>query len=74
MLKSLLENYIALADTIIKVKPAGAKGQYIKSITLSNTMGPGYPCGCAEGQQQQIIVAYKLNQKIIGPVTAGAKA
>jgi large subunit ribosomal protein L1 len=36
----LLENYIALADTIIKVKPAGAKGQYIKSITLSNTMGP----------------------------------
>jgi len=37
----LLENYLTLIDTIIKVKPAGAKGQYIKSITLSTTMGPG---------------------------------
>jgi large subunit ribosomal protein L1 len=39
--EKLLQNYIALADTIIKVKPAGAKGTYIKSITLSTTMGPG---------------------------------
>lgn len=37
----LLENYLALIDTIIKVKPSGAKGTYIKSITLSTTMGPG---------------------------------
>ena len=40
---SLLENYITLAETLIKVKPTGAKGQYIKSITLSTTMGPGVP-------------------------------
>ena len=38
---ALLENYLTLIDTIIKVKPAGAKGQYLKSITLSTTMGPG---------------------------------
>ena len=37
----LLENYLALIDTLIKVKPAGAKGTYMKSITLSSTMGPG---------------------------------
>lgn len=39
--EQLLENYIALVDTLIKVKPSGAKGQYIKSVTLSTTMGPG---------------------------------
>ncbi|MGI6361311.1 MAG: 50S ribosomal protein L1 [Bacillota bacterium] len=39
--KQLLENYLTLVDTLIKVKPAAAKGQYIKSITLSSTMGPG---------------------------------
>lgn len=39
----LLENYIALCETLIKVKPSGAKGQYIKSITMSTTMGPGIP-------------------------------
>ncbi len=38
--EKLLENYLALAETILRVKPAGAKGQYIKSITLSTTMGP----------------------------------
>ena len=37
----LLDNYIALAQTLIKVKPSGAKGQYIKSVTMSTTMGPG---------------------------------
>ncbi len=39
--EQLLENYIALADTLIKVKPSGAKGQYMKTITISTTMGPG---------------------------------
>lgn len=37
----LLDNYVALAQTLIKVKPSGAKGQYIKSVTMSTTMGPG---------------------------------
>ena len=37
----LIENLTTLVDTIVKVKPSGAKGQYIKSITVSSTMGPG---------------------------------
>ena len=37
----LIDNLTALVDTLIKVKPSGAKGQYIKSITVSSTMGPG---------------------------------
>jgi large subunit ribosomal protein L1 len=37
----LLENLRTLVDQLIKVKPAAAKGQYIKGITISSTMGPG---------------------------------
>ena len=37
----LLENYRALIGAIIKAKPAAAKGQYIRSLTFSSTMGPG---------------------------------
>ena len=36
----LLENYNTVMDAIIKAKPAAAKGQYIKSIAVSTTMGP----------------------------------
>lgn len=39
--EKLVGNYTALLDTIVKVKPAAAKGQYIKNITISSTMGPG---------------------------------
>lgn len=39
----LLENYRVIVDTIIKARPAAAKGQYIKTCTLSSTMGPGVP-------------------------------
>lgn len=39
--EQLLQNYMTLADTLVKVKPAGAKGQYMRTITLSCTMGPG---------------------------------
>jgi len=37
----LLENLTALMEDLIKAKPAGAKGQYIRRITLAGTMGPG---------------------------------
>ncbi|MBR1975432.1 MAG: 50S ribosomal protein L1 [Clostridia bacterium] len=39
--EKLVENYTALMDAIIKAKPAAAKGQYLKSVTLASTMGPG---------------------------------
>ena len=39
--EQLLQNYMTLAYTLVKVKPAGAKGQYMKTITMSCTMGPG---------------------------------
>ena len=37
----LLENYLAVVDEIMRAKPAAAKGRYLKSLTLSTTMGPG---------------------------------
>ncbi len=37
----LVENYVALYEAIVKAKPAAAKGQYINSISVSSTMGPG---------------------------------
>ena len=39
--EKLIENYNTLLDAIIKAKPSAAKGQYIKSITIASTMGPG---------------------------------
>ena len=39
--EKLLENFNALLDAIIKAKPAALKGQYIKSVAVASTMGPG---------------------------------
>jgi large subunit ribosomal protein L1 len=39
--RDLLENYAALIDEIVRAKPAAAKGRYLRTITLSTTMGPG---------------------------------
>ena len=41
--EKLQQNFQALIDTLIRVKPAAAKGQYIRSITVASTMGPGVP-------------------------------
>ena len=39
--EKLVENFTALYDAIVKAKPAAAKGHYVKSVTVTSTMGPG---------------------------------
>ena len=39
--QNLVDNAAALIDSIVKAKPAAAKGKYLRSITVSSTMGPG---------------------------------
>jgi len=39
--QNLIENAHALVDSIVKAKPAAAKGKYLKSVPMSSTMGPG---------------------------------
>ena len=39
--QKLVENYAALYTEILRVKPSSAKGKYVKSISVSSTMGPG---------------------------------
>jgi large subunit ribosomal protein L1 len=39
--RRLVENYAALIEEIVRAKPAAAKGRYIKTVTLTSTMGPG---------------------------------
>jgi large subunit ribosomal protein L1 len=41
--ESLVENYAAVLDEILRAKPASSKGRYLKSITITTTMGPGIP-------------------------------
>ncbi|MFN2544894.1 MAG: 50S ribosomal protein L1 [Actinomycetota bacterium] len=38
--KALVENYLAVVDEIMRAKPSSAKGKYIKTLSLSSTMGP----------------------------------
>ena len=39
--EKLQQNFHALMDALVKAKPAAAKGQYVKSVSVSSTMGPG---------------------------------
>jgi large subunit ribosomal protein L1 len=39
--RQLLENYAAVIDEVIRAKPSAAKGRYLRSITITPTMGPG---------------------------------
>ena len=46
--EQLQENYTALLDAILKAKPSALKGQYLKSVTLATTMGPGVKVSTAK--------------------------
>ncbi|HUZ28222.1 MAG TPA: 50S ribosomal protein L1 [Solirubrobacteraceae bacterium] len=39
--RALLENYAAVIDELVRAKPSAAKGRYLRSVTLTTTMGPG---------------------------------
>jgi large subunit ribosomal protein L1 len=48
--QSLIENVHALVDSVVKAKPSAAKGKYLKSVTMSSTMGPGITIDTAHVQ------------------------
>ncbi len=50
--KQLIENAGAFVQAIIKAKPSGAKGNYLKKISLSSTMGPSYRINIETATQQ----------------------
>src|SRR6185369_3897746 len=39
----LIDNYAAVLDEVLRVKPSAAKGKYLKKVTVATTMGPGVP-------------------------------
>ena len=41
--RALVENYAAALDEVVRLKPAAAKGRYLKKVTFTTTMGPGVP-------------------------------
>jgi large subunit ribosomal protein L1 len=41
--RALIENYAAALDEVIRLKPAAAKGKYVKKVAITTTMGPGVP-------------------------------
>jgi large subunit ribosomal protein L1 len=47
--KQIAENVSAFIDAVVKAKPAGAKGTYIKKVSISSTMGPGVKIDMAAG-------------------------
>jgi large subunit ribosomal protein L1 len=61
--QKLLDNYTAVMDEIIRAKPAGAKGKYIRSATLATTMGPGIRVDTGKAADRELVGA-----------TAGASA
>lgn len=46
--QKLQQNFVTLVDAIIKAKPAAAKGQYLKSVVVASTMGPGIKVNAAK--------------------------
>jgi len=48
--EQLLENFNVLLNALLKARPSAAKGRYLKAITVSSTMGPGFEVDTARAQ------------------------
>lgn len=48
------DNFAALMDAVKTIKPSGAKGQYVKTVTLTSTMGPGIPVDVSAAQSMSV--------------------
>jgi large subunit ribosomal protein L1 len=55
--EKLLDNYQAVMDEILRAKPAGAKGKYIRSATLATTMGPGIRVDTGKAVDRELVGA-----------------
>lgn len=51
--EKLLENMYAFMDAIMRAKPAAARGQYLRGVTVASTMGPGVPVNHARATRPQ---------------------
>jgi large subunit ribosomal protein L1 len=52
--KALEENFAALMEALMAAKPSGAKGTYIRSVTLTPTMGPGVKVDPSQATQMKV--------------------
>jgi large subunit ribosomal protein L1 len=55
--QQLLENYLAIVDEILRAKPASSKGRFIRSVTISTTMGPGIRVDPARVKDAELVSA-----------------
>ena len=62
--QKLVDNATTVITSILRAKPAAAKGKYIKSVTLSSTMGPGVPLDTtiAEAAGQKLARLSAINE------------
>ena len=61
----LRANFDAFVDAIVKAKPAGAKGKYLRKIAVSSTMGPGVKVDVAEiGAAEKVLALSRLRERV----------
>jgi large subunit ribosomal protein L1 len=55
--RQLVDNYLAVVEEILRAKPSAAKGKYIKTMSLSTTMGPSVPIDPARVRDTDTVAA-----------------
>jgi large subunit ribosomal protein L1 len=55
--RQLVENYLAVVEEILRAKPSAAKGKYIKTMSISTTMGPSVPIDPARVRETDTVAA-----------------